>query len=122
MIRRLLATALVAGALAGCADETNPSDAGPEPDAADLDAAVDIDASADETPCGPTLVCDRPLEVCVIRGPVGPGFQYACEPVPTGCELDRTCDCVAFTYCVDAFDTCSDGPDNTITCECPNCQ
>ncbi len=121
MSRAIPLLLLIIASASACADDPEPRDAGPTPDASDLDAAS-ADADTSLTPCGPSLECDRTLDVCVIRGPVGPGFTYTCEPVPNGCDLDRTCDCIAFTYCVDAFDTCTDGDDNTITCECPNCQ
>ncbi|HTM21595.1 MAG TPA: hypothetical protein VL172_13835 [Kofleriaceae bacterium] len=120
MIARAILSLAAALAVQACAKEGEPHDAGPLPDAATSDATVsDADTA---TACGPTEFCDPDLEVCVIRGPVGPGYSYTCEPVPAGCELDRSCDCVAATYCVDAFDTCSETPPNTIFCECPACQ
>ncbi len=73
-------------------------------------------------PCGPSLRCDPADEVCVATSPVGPSIQYACQPVPAGCELDRSCGCVASTLCVAPFDTCTDVVRNEVSCECPQCQ
>ncbi len=73
------------------------------------------------TPCGLTLSCDTATEVCVAREQGGPGVFYSCEPVPTGCESDRTCRCVAATLCQPPSTTCTDTGLNTITCACPAC-
>ena len=44
--------------------------------------------------CGPNLSCDPAREICVATSPVGPSIQYACQPVPVGCERSRACACV----------------------------
>jgi hypothetical protein len=76
-----------------------------------------------KTPCGPSgLACDRETEVCVARTPVGPAIFYGCEPVPAGCETDRSCACAGAALCTGAFDTCRETGDNRIECECPECQ
>ena len=77
---------------------------------------------APTTPCGPGLHCDGAGEVCVSRYPVGPAIVYACEPVPNGCEIDRSCACAGPALCQGAFDTCHDAGPNAIACECPQCQ
>lgn len=110
----LLAVALAAG----CSGDPEPVDGG-QPDAA-IDDGGSPDAAT--TACG-DISCDPTIHICVVRGPIGPGYSYTCEAIPPGCESDRTCDCTASTYCVDAFDTCTENvADNTITCECPACQ
>ena len=112
MVRRLL---IVLAFAAGCADDPPPIDGGQDLDASEHDAAT--------TACGPDATCDPATQICVVRGPIGPGYSYTCEAIPAGCQADRTCDCTASTYCVDAFDTCTeDVAGNTITCECPACQ
>lgn len=73
-------------------------------------------------PCGPTLTCYDASEMCVSRGPVGPGVVYECLAVPGGCELERTCACTAATLCEAPFDTCMDVGAGAIHCECLECQ
>ena len=74
------------------------------------------------TPCGPDLSCDSASEICVSHGPVGPAVLYACEPVPAGCESNRSCECAGATLCQPPFATCRDGGPNAIFCDCPQCQ
>ncbi len=74
------------------------------------------------TPCGPDLGCDSAREICVGRGPVGPSVVYACEPVPAGCELGRSCACAGAGLCQPPFDTCRDVAPNEVFCECVECQ
>ena len=75
------------------------------------------------TGCGTGPPCNYATEICVISTPVGPGESYACQPLPAGCDDDRTCGCVGATLCTGAFDTCTDRiPENTVACECPQCQ
>ena len=73
------------------------------------------------TPCGPTLTCDRATEVCVAREQGGPGVIHSCEPVPTGCESDRSCRCVGASLCQPPSSTCEDIGPNSITCLCRLC-
>ena len=73
------------------------------------------------TPCGPTLTCDTATEVCVAREHGGPGLFYACEPVPTGCESDRSCRCAGASLCQPPSSTCEDSGPNSITCLCRLC-
>jgi len=70
-----------------------------------------------KTPCGDAS-CDRKTEVCVGKGPVGPAVLHSCEPVPAGCETDRTCGCLAARLC-NAGDTCggAGAKDNEIFCD-----
>ncbi len=58
-------------------------------------------------------------QICVRRERGGPGVVYACEPVPSGCESDRSCDCVRAALC--PFDTCGDEGPNAISCVCERC-
>ena len=78
-------------------------------------------SSSTPTPCGPTLTCDTPTEVCVAREQGGPGVFYSCEPVPAGCEADRSCRCVGAALCQPPSSTCMDDGSNAITCVCPAC-
>ncbi len=72
--------------------------------------------------CGPTLTCDGATEMCVSRQPIGPAVVYECVPVPSGCELDRTCACAGATLCESPFDACTDTGTAAIDCECLACQ
>ena len=74
------------------------------------------------TPCGPTLMCDSATEICVSSGPVGPAIIYECQPVPAGCEFERTCACAAASLCQPPFVVCTDVGNNAIDCNCPPCQ
>jgi hypothetical protein len=75
------------------------------------------------TACGPSLSCDAATEICVARQPVGPSVQWSCQPVPAGCEAQRTCACAGSTLCTGTFGTCVDVPGpNEIDCNCPMCQ
>ena len=121
---------LVVAVLFACGDDDGGDDGdgdGVVIDAASgADSGDDADAAAGATtPCPPTadLECDTATEICVVQTPVGPGMTSSCEPVPDGCEADRTCDCAGDDLCKGAFDTCSEGTaENTIVCECPECQ
>ena len=79
-------------------------------------------SSSTPTPCGPELSCDTVSEMCVAREPVGPAIIHACEPVPAGCESDRSCRCGGASLCQGAFRTCAEAGPNSITCVCPGCQ
>jgi hypothetical protein len=74
-----------------------------------------------QIPCGPTLSCDTASEVCVAGVQGGPGLFHACEPVPTGCEADRSCRCVGASLCQRPSDTCTDNGPNSIACVCLPC-
>ena len=74
------------------------------------------------TPCAPGVTCGS-SEICVIFGPFGPGaFSQTCQPVPAGCELDRTCGCVSDALCPSP-NVCRDldAPGDRILCECAAC-
>jgi hypothetical protein len=73
------------------------------------------------TPCGQTT-CDATTEICVASFPHGPAIDYQCQPIPAGCEGDRSCRCAAATLCVAPFNLCTDAGPNQISCECPVCQ
>jgi|SRR6185295_1701752 len=106
------------GAADGSGNDGSSSDGAPaDMSSADSPAA---DAATGSTPCGDGLECDRQTEVCV-RHAGGPGFSYACEAVPEGCETDRTCACVAATLCSGAYEECIDQGDNSVSCDCPVC-
>jgi hypothetical protein len=75
--------------------------------------------------CGPNrlVTCNPRTEICVRREPVGPASVFACEPVPDGCQGERTCSCAGESLCTGAFGVCHDVPEpDTILCECPQCQ
>jgi hypothetical protein len=85
--------------------------------------AIAFERQGEDTPCGPSgLVCRSDTEICVARTPVGPATVYTCEPVPQGCEQDRTCSCAGAVLCRDGFDVCSETGPNQLQCECPLCQ
>jgi hypothetical protein len=79
-------------------------------------------SSSTPTPCGPELSCDTATQVCVADEPVGPAIVYACEPVPAGCERDRSCRCVGASLCQPPFTACQDRGRDSITCVCRLCQ
>jgi hypothetical protein len=90
-------------------------------DSGSRDAAAPFDGGPN-TPCGTDgRVCDRSTEVCVeFIGGIGP--SYNCQPVPAACQNDRTCACLAPTYCMGMILRCSDpGQDNEILCTCIAC-
>ncbi len=81
----------------------------------DTDAAADgwcTFSFPDESrrPCVPLVDCP------------GPAVVRTCEPVPAGCESDRTCACAGASLCPPPFDTCRDLGRNTMSCDCPQCQ
>lgn len=85
--------------------------------------AVALPRGTASTPCGPSgLSCDTDTEICVATTPVGPGVVYSCEPVPSGCEQDRSCGCAGAVLCEGAFGVCSELGENQLQCECPECQ
>jgi hypothetical protein len=129
--RRLHVVVLLLGLGLACGgdddDDGGDSDDGQVADAApDNDAGDDPDASIGETtacPPTPDLRCNAATEICVVSTPVGPAETSACEPLPDGCQAERTCGCAGAELCTGAFDTCSESEaENTIVCECPECQ
>jgi hypothetical protein len=66
--------------------------------------------------CG-TMTCNPDVEVCVGVGPIGPSIDHACEPIPTGCANDRSCDCVGESLCPAQTVACSDVAINEIFCD-----
>ncbi len=92
-----------------------------------LDTVIGIQARAfrepGETFCGASnLGCDPDSQICVGRTPVGPAIVYSCEPVPAGCEEDRSCACAGGALCQGAFYACTEAGENQLECECPQCQ
>jgi hypothetical protein len=83
-----------------------------------------LDAFGAVTDCPPAddLGCESASEICVIETPRVPGPVSSCEPVPEGCDEDRSCSCAGRALCEEPFNSCSEGPGNTITCSCPTCQ
>lgn len=74
------------------------------------------------TPCGPGLTCDATTEICVARSPVGPAIVHECQPIPSGCEDDRSCGCAGQTLCSAPFDACFERAANALECVCLQCQ
>ncbi len=105
----------------GAGDASGARDAGDPDSAATPDATPDPDAPPLRTACG-EMTCLRATEICVYRFEFGPVGPPKCEPVPEGCEDDRSCDCVGDALCTTIASEChnSDG-DNAIRCECPIC-
>ena len=127
---RVVAVLLLLGLGLACGDDDDDggdSGDGQVADAApDNDAGDDPDASIGETtacPPTPDLRCSAVTEICVVKTPVGPAQTSSCEPLPEGCEAERTCGCAGAELCTGSFDTCSESEaENTIVCECPQCQ
>jgi hypothetical protein len=67
--------------------------------------------------CGASDSCDVDTEVCVGTGPFGPSVMNNCEPVTSGCETDRTCDCLAEALCPEGTIQCTDVAVNEIFCD-----
>ena len=94
-----------------------------------IDTVIEIRAVAfpsavpTTTPCGPAgLTCRRDTEVCVARSPIGPAIVWSCQPVPSGCEKDRSCACAGASLCAEPFDLCTEQAENQLGCECAECQ
>jgi hypothetical protein len=66
--------------------------------------------------CG-AVTCDVDTEVCVGIGPFGPSVDHACEPIPAGCQSDRTCGCVEAALCPSGTVSCSTVALNEIFCD-----
>ncbi len=123
----LLLLTLGLGLACGGDDDGDDGGDGQVADAApDNDSGGDRDASIGETtacPPTPDLRCSAVTEICVVKTPVGPAQTSSCEPLPEGCQAERTCGCAGAELCTGSFDTCSESEDeNTIVCECPQCQ
>ena len=94
-----------------------------------IDTVIEIravafpNATPKTTPCGPAgLSCQRDTEVCVARSPIGPAIVWSCQPVPSGCEEDRSCACAGAVLCAKPFDLCTEQGGNQLGCECAECQ
>lgn len=74
-----------------------------------------IGRTCDPQTCG-TTTCNVELEVCVGIGPIGPSVAHSCEPIPSGCEHDRTCECVE-SLCPSGTVACSDVAVNEVFCD-----
>jgi hypothetical protein len=128
--RRWLVVLLLLGLGVACGDDDGDGDDGGDGPVADAapgdDAGGEVDASLGETtdcPPTPDLKCNAATEICVVRTPVGPAETSSCQPLPEGCEAERTCGCAGTELCTGSFDTCSEGEtENTIVCECLECQ
>lgn len=68
-----------------------------------------------QTECG-GMLCDAGTEICVERAEGGPSI-IACEPVPRGCDGDRTCACVGVPLCTVGLMQCTDVEDNHVFCD-----
>jgi hypothetical protein len=79
------------------------------------DGGMSTDGATPGTECG-TETCDPATEVCV-EGNFGGPTRIGCEDVPPGCEADRTCACLAPTYCNTGLMMCSLTGNNHIFCE-----
>ena len=79
-------------------------------------AGDDSDSSGGmQTECGGEQ-CDSATQICVERAKGGPSM-IGCEPVPKGCEDDRTCACVGVPLCTVGLMQCTDVADNTVFCD-----
>lgn len=113
-MRFAIALALVLLVASACGDDSPTRPLG--------DGGLDAPTGTTACPEGADLSCDAPTEICVITTPRGPAEVASCEPVPQGCEADRSCRCAGPTLCQSPYDSCSESADNTLTCSCLNCQ
>ena len=67
--------------------------------------------------CGASASCNVEIEVCVGTGPIGPSVAHSCQPIPSGCEHDRTCECVSDSLCPSGTIACSDAATNEVFCD-----
>ncbi len=77
-------------------------------------------AGPTESDCGDQgLKCQQQTEICVLKTAFN--FEYVCEPLPSGCDADRSCACVS-SVCSGIYDTCKEWQaDNTVACDCSDC-
>jgi hypothetical protein len=115
-----LCAALVLVGGSGCASDDDEDDGAADDGGSDDGPGDDGEGS---TSCGdpPETTCDRASEICV-RRVLGAGVTYACEPLPDGCDAERTCaDCAE--ACEEPADTCADTEeDNLLACTCIECR
>jgi len=76
----------------------------------------DPDRTCSPQACGASETCDTATEVCVGSGPIGPSVAHSCKAVPSACEHDRSCDCVA-SLCPAGTVECSEVATNEIFCD-----
>ena len=76
---------------------------------------TDTTTAGSTTRCGPET-CQRATEICV-SGSFGGPSSIGCRSVPPRCVNDRSCSCVAATYCNVGLAICTEPGDNHIDCE-----
>jgi len=76
-----------------------------------------------ETVCGTEgLSCARDSQVCVgAVVPVGGEVIYYCADLPSGCDAERTCNCLTSHLCIGEASDCHDISANTVHCSCDTC-
>ena len=122
---RALAPAVVVALCwtAACGGGGPPTDGGLPDSALGADSGEILPDGGATTDCGvegDMQQCDRATEICV-ESELGAGRTYQCEPLPDGCDADRTCGACS-SVCASPADTCDDtGADNTLLCSCPQC-
>lgn len=91
-----------------------------ETDGSAWGACTDCETTVAETACGePPLQCKRDTEICVLD--TAAFFEYSCQPLPAGCDQDRTCACAA-ALCQEPYNICNEwSAENTINCDCEDC-
>ena len=66
-------------------------------------------------------VCNVDTDVCA-QNFYPPALDTRCVEVPSGCERDRTCNCLAPYVCTTPpFNACGQSPSGTFGCGCLNC-
>ncbi|MCA9522918.1 MAG: hypothetical protein KC609_18210 [Myxococcales bacterium] len=95
-------------------DQTGGGDVA-EVAAPDLSDDANVADIGEKTPCGDTS-CDSATEIC-IEGNFGGPTSIGCKPVPLGCDVDRSCACVAATYCNTGLALCENKSPNHIFCD-----
>ncbi len=91
-----------------------------EADGSAWGACTDCETNQTETACGePPLTCQQETEICVLD--TAAFFEYSCQPLPLGCDQDRTCAC-ADSLCQEPYNICKEwSAENTINCDCEDC-
>lgn len=122
-LARTLALAVALSWTVACGGGGSPTDGGLPDSALGADSGEILPDASATTACGvegDLQECDRATEICVERE-VGAGRTYQCEPLPDGCDADRTCGACS-EVCGAPADTCDDlDADNTLLCSCPQC-
>lgn len=107
------AAAIFCVSLLGCGDDSGTDTASGTSGAGSTSGASG--GSSDGTSTGGSSAESSASGTSVERAEGGPSIR-GCEPVPKGCEADRTCACVGETLCTVGLAECTD-VDNLVFCD-----